>query len=417
MSVRQDLADRAALRAARSGMAPDRPLGIGGRLLLLTALGIGLFVASSDPFALFFLLAYAVLGALLVVRRPRNVIGWLLMLIGFGFVGVATTPGTDLDALRTDTESLAAFLLVWLGAWTPYVAFGGFVALTVVFPSGRLPAGRWRSPSIALLACCVTLAALSAFAPTLSYNPDSGVASIGVQNRLAVLPDLFLWSLIPLDAFILPTVACLALGVVSMLARYRRATGIERLQLRWLVAALAFVVLAVVGGLAIGTIFPAIGGGAWIFTILAFPTVPIAIYIAITRYRLYEIDRIISRTLGWLAVTVLLAAVFAVVNLGLQALLEPVTTNNTLAIAASTLLAAGLFQPVRRRVQHTIDRRFNRARADAEGVAAAFADRLRSEVDLDAIAADVRGTVDGVLAPRTAILWLRHDRGSGGARA
>jgi hypothetical protein len=159
---------------------------------------------------------------------------------------------------------------------------------------------------------------------------------------------------------------------------------------------------------------PVIGGGAWTFAIIAFATVPIAIYVAITRYRLYEIDRIVSRTLGWLLVTAVLAGVFAGAVIGLQALLAPVTGSNTVVIAGSTLLAAGLFQPLRRRIQHAVDRRFNRARLDADRVAGAFAGRLRQQVDLDALGIDMRQTVMGSVAPATVGLWLRA--GGGGAR-
>jgi hypothetical protein len=388
-------------------LPPEQRLGITGRAILIAVLAAGLVLASSDPFAVFFFVSYAVLAALLVARKPRNAIGWLLLVIAFGFVAVASSPWHDLDALRAGTESTADFLGIWVTTWAGYLMFGCFAALTVLFPTGRLPAGRWRRPAIALFIGCGIVIVLSAVAPTMSYNPDSGVATIAVPNRLAVLPDLFVWAVLPVDLFIIPVVAFLAVGVVSMLVRYRRSRGIERLQLRWLVASLTFVVLAVVGGLVLGTAFPAIGGGAWIFTIIAFPTVPIAIYVAVTRYRLFEIDRIISRTLGWLLVTLVLASVFAAAVIGLQALLEPWTGNSTIAVAASTLLVASLFQPLRRPIQHLVDRRFNRARTDAEAVARDFAGRLRSETALDLVGTDLRTTIRGALEPVAIDLWLR----------
>ncbi|HEX5147481.1 MAG TPA: hypothetical protein VFW02_00270 [Candidatus Limnocylindrales bacterium] len=388
--------------------APGRSLGLPGRLVLLVAIALGLAMAASNPFAVFFFVPYAVLGALLVARRPRHVIGWLLVLIAFGFVGVTTDPTPDPAALRADLEPLTTFLWIWIGAWSPYVTFGGYVALTVLFPSGRAPEGRWHVVSLALLAGSLALAVLAATAPTVGYNPDSGVATIVVENRLAVFPDLWAWALIPVDAFILPMVVFLVVGVASMLVRYRRSTGIERLQLRWLVASLTFVVLAVVGGLLLGTVIPAIGGGAWIFTMIAFPTVPIAIYVAVTRYRLYEIDRIISRTIGWVVVTVLLAAVFAGAIIALQAALAPVTENNTLAVAASTLLAASLFQPLRARVQRAVDRRFNRGRVDAQRVTDAFAAHVRDSVDLAVLRDRLVAAVEGTVEPAGTGLWLRR---------
>jgi hypothetical protein len=166
-------------------------------------------------------------------------------------------------------------------------------------------------------------------------------------------------------------------------------------------------VLAIVGGLVLGTVFPAIGGGAWVFTMIAFPTVPIAIYVAVTRYRLYEIDRIVSRTIGWVVVTALLAAVFAIAIIGLQAVLAPITENNTLAVAASTLLAASLFQPLRARVQRAVDRRFNRSRVDAQRVTDAFGTHVRDNVDLAALTQRLLAAVDGTVQPSGIGIWIR----------
>ena len=390
-----------------AGKVVERSMGLRGRVLLVAALVLGLAMALSNPFAVFFFVPYAILGALLVARRRRHIIGWLLLLIAFGFVGVTTDPQPNLAELRAGVEPLATFLWIWIGAWTPYVTFGGFVALTALFPSGQAPEGRWRAASIALLTGSLALVVLTATGPTIGYNPDSGVATIVVENRLAILPDLGVWRLIPIDAFILPMVAFLAVGVASMLVRYRRSRGVERLQLRWLVASLTFVVLAIVGGLVLGTVFTAIGGGAWIFTMIAFPTVPIAIYVAVTRYRLYEIDRIVSRTIGWIVVTALLATVFAIAIIGLQAVLAPITENNTLAVAASTLLAASLFQPLRARVQRAVDRRFNRSRVDAQRVTDAFGTHVRDNVDLAALTQRLLAAVDGTVQPSGIGIWIR----------
>ena len=304
------------------------------------------------------------------------------------------------------------FILAWLTAWTGYALFSGFVALVVLFPSGRLPAGRWHRPAIALLATCLGLTVLSAFAPSVSFNP-TGVATVAVPNRFALLPDLGIWALLPLDSLIVPMIGCLAIGVASMIVRYRRAIGIERLQLRWLVAATSFIVLAVAAGLAsLVIVGPDIGGLAWIGAIVAYPTVPLAIYIAITRYRLYEIDRIVSRTIGWAAVTGVLVAVFAGLVVALQAVLAPVTDENTLAVAASTLVAAALFQPVRHRVQRAVDRRFDRARYDGQRTVDAFAARLRDRVDLEGVERDFETTVTLALSPKSSSTWIRGRTGA-----
>jgi hypothetical protein len=386
----------------------ERSLGLPGRILLLLLLGIGLVFARVDPFSVFFFSSYAAVGALLVVRRPRNVIGWLLIWIAFGFIGTTTAPVMDIDALQAGTATWPDFLTAWVAAWSGYATFGGLVALMILFPSGRLPGGRWRRPAIALLAACIVLTFLAAAAPAISFNLGSGTTTVMVPNRLAVLPGLPLWDVIPIDALILPVVACLTVGVVSMLVRFRRAAGIERLQLRWLVAALAFMVLAVVAGLLASLVFGDLGGLEWLPAIIAYPTVPAAIYVAITRYRLYEIDRIVSRGVAWAILTGLLVATFAGSILVLQAVLTPVTEGGgTLAVAASTLLAAALFQPLRTRVQRTVDRRFNRARVDTQRTIDEFGRHLRDEVDLAALQQRLASAVQAAVSPRAAGLWLR----------
>ncbi len=152
------------------------------------------------------------------------------------------------------------------------------------------------------------------------------------------------------------------------------------------------------------------GQGAWIAASLSLGLVPVAIIIAILRYRLYEIDRIVSRTLSYALMTALLAAVFVGTNLGLQAIVSNATGGSTLAVAASTLVVAALFQPVRRRIQAQVDRRFNRARTDADRVVAAFAALTRDEVDLGELRRSIHATASEAVHPAGAALWLRAGR-------
>ncbi len=388
-----------------------RPLGVVGRILLLTLLVFGLFLARLDPFTLFFYTSYAAIGAVLVIRRPGNSIGWLLVAIAFGFIGTTTELQLDATALQDGTAPLDQFLAAWASSWSGYATFGGFVALMLLFPSGRLPRGPWRRPAIAMLGVCAMIPIVAAAAPVVGFNL-AGNETVVVPNRFAILPDLAIWSVIPLDSLIAPVVVLLMIGVISMLIRYRRATGVERLQLRWLVAALAFMVFAVIAGLSSIIVFgEGIGGLAWLPAIFAYPMIPAAIYVAITRYRLYEIDRVISRTLGWLIVTALLAGLFAAMIVGLQAILAPVTDNDTLAVAASTLVAFALFQPLRRRVQRAVDRRFDRARYDGERVVTAFGERLRDRVDLAGVETDIAVTVHEALRPGSVAVWVRTEAG------
>jgi hypothetical protein len=207
-----------------------------------------------------------------------------------------------------------------------------------------------------------------------------------------------------------------ALAIASLIVRYRRAAPIERQQLKW------FAAVAIITGL---------GGAANIVTsspLSTAPTgtlgtvnavsgfmiyvglglLPVAIAIAVLRYRLYEIDRLISRTISWVILTVLVAGLFVAFVLVFQAIVAPLTGSNEIAVAGSTLLVFGLFAPIRRRVQRLVDRRFNRTRYDAERTVAAFAGRLRDQVDLEQLRAEILATVSAAVEPSSVSLWLRE---------
>jgi drug/metabolite transporter (DMT)-like permease len=208
----------------------------------------------------------------------------------------------------------------------------------------------------------------------------------------------------------LELVALLGLGAAGLITRYRRGDRIERLQIRWLVSAVAITAIGFGGtavSYALGSDGPPISTSITLVAYAGILLMPIAIGIAVTRYRLFEIDRIISRTIGWAVVTGILGAVFAGTIVGLQTILADVTQAQTLSVAASTLVAFVLFQPVRRRVQSAVDHRFNRARYDAERTAAAFAERQRDQVNLAGLKVDIAGTIDVALRPRTLAVWIR----------
>ncbi len=392
-------------------MTERRRLGIIPTLGLVALLVVGVALALVDPFTLLFYLSYASIGAVLAIRRPQNPIGWLLIVIAFGFVGTSSTPGVDAAALAAGTVSSRETVQVWVTGWSGSAAYVGLFTLMLIFPSGHLPGRPWRVPSRILLLLCLILIVLTAGAPTISFTGEGGVDSITVPNPFAVLPDLQLWSALPpSDTFLLPIIGLLVVGVGSIIVRYRRSNGVLRLQLRWLVAAVTFVVAAVLVGLAALALFAdVIGGLAWIPAIVAYPTVPIAIGVAVLRYRLLEIDRIVSRTVGYAIVTGILAVVYAGTILLLQSALVAITQAQTIAVAASTLVAFALFQPLRRRVQRAVDRRFDRARFDADRTTAAFAERLRDEVDIGTVGADLQETVQAAVQPERLGLWLRTD--------
>jgi hypothetical protein len=213
----------------------------------------------------------------------------------------------------------------------------------------------------------------------------------------------------PIATLIAVLVAVLSIG--SLVIRFRRAAAVERAQLKWFAAMVAVSVPAFLVGVALY-------GNSGVAAIVAnvadgiafggFALLPVAIGIAILRYRLYEIDRLISRTLAWAVLTVILGAAFVGLVLGLQTVLAPFTGSNELAVAGSTLLVFSLFQPIRRRVQAVVDRRFNRARYDAQTAVDAFSVRLRDEVDLEILQVSLLALVDATLEPTTSRLWLRE---------
>jgi len=326
-------------------------------------------------------------------------------------LGLGTTgrPDHDVAALASGTASWNDFLWLWFGAWAGSMGFVCYAALAFVFPTGALSKGRWGTVGRIALAVAAALAFVPAIAPAIELAVSEEVGTIWVPNVLSPLGadasfrpppiGVVLVTLIPISA--------MALGAADLLRRYRRGPLIERLQIRWLLASIAALVLAILFGLAVFVLAGPGSSWGWLPALLAGPTLAPAIGIAVLRYRLYEIDRIISRTLSWAIVTSVLVAVFAGLVVGLQAALAGITQGQTLAVAASTLVAFALFQPVRRRVQRAVDRRFDRARYDRERTAAAFADRLRTEVDLEAVAGDLTRSVDGALRPRSLVLWLK----------
>ncbi len=397
-----------------TGVDRDQPLGMSGRLALVGILVAGTIMAAANPLNVLFFETYSLVGAYLVFRRPRNVIGWLLLGIAFGFIATSPPPDVDAAALIGGHATPRDTVTTWIAGWSGWATYVALLALTIVVPSGRLPQAKGRGMAIILLAVGVADVVLSAVAPTISLNAD-GVTTIPIPNPVAVLPDLPLWSAIPIQDAIFPTlIAVLVIGAVRMVLRYRASKGVERLQLRWLGAAVTLVCVGLLTGLVLLAVFgDGIGVAAWTPAIIAYPAIPLAIGIAVMRYRLFEIDRIISRTIGWTIVTGTLVAVFGGAVVALQGPLARFTQGQTLAVATSTLAALALFQPVRRRVQALVDRRFDRARFDGERTATAFAQRLRDETDMDTVLGDVARTTSSTVAPTSLTIWLRPRRVGG----
>jgi hypothetical protein len=377
---------------------------------LSVLLVLGMIPASLEPFTLLSYLSYSLVGAYLVARRPRNTVGWLLIAIVIGFVATTATPDWDIAALMRGEASVRDEVTAWLGAWSGSATFVGYLALTIIFPSGHLPSNGRRA-SVALLTIGVSMVVLVALAPMIGVTPEGSEDAIAVPNPFAVLPDLALWTVLPVrDGGVTVVVGLLVVGVIRLFGRYRRSAGVERLQLRWLVAAITAVLCALVFGLIVFGLELVPDGLGWIPVILAYPTIPIAVGIAVMRYRLYEIDRIVSRGIAYAIVTGLLGSVFAVGVVALSTVLSVLAQGASIAVAASTLAVFAIFQPVMRRVGRAVDRRFDRAHYDIERTATAFSHRLRDEVDMETVTIDLARTATAAVAPTFLAIWLRSSQ-------
>jgi hypothetical protein len=336
-----------------------------------------------------FIAAFATVGALLAWKRPGNPIGWLLSATGLAYA--AAVSGVFLMHFPR-TLALAR----WLG-WIWLLSLGLCVFVVLLFPSGNLPSRRWRPVAWAAGAGLAGWVLGNAFAPTILSSSRPMPNPVGLTGLAG---DMF--KIMAAGGVVLIAATGLA-ALLSLAFRYRRARTAERAQLKWLVYAGALIVAAllvpagrIVGpGDSASNLQNAMSSGA-------VALVPVAIGIAILKYRLYDIDRVISRTLAYAIVTALLAGIYA----GLVLLATQVFRfSSPVAIAAATLAAAALFSPLRRRVQRMVDRRFNRARYDAETTVAAFVARLKDEVDLDSVRDDLASVVQTALEPAHVWVW------------
>jgi hypothetical protein len=348
-------------------------------------------------------------GAVLVARLPRNILGWLLLLGGVSLavsIGAGGLADYGLNVHRGSVPGAIWFAVLSGATGGTFIGLlGGFVPL--YFPTGRLPSPRWRA--------VVLIAIVPTFSPIITslFGPLSvGSYPADVTNPLEV--GGFGGSLVGLLSMVSGVLGVVALVfvVASLVVRYRRARGVEQAQLKWfayvgLVVVPTLLVAIVTGGATSGPL-AILTNVAWATAIGGLTLLPITIGIAVLRYRLYEIDRLVSRTISWTLMTVLIASLFVGSVLALQELLAPILRTSDLAVAGSTLLVFALFQPIRRKIQRIVDRRFNRARYDAEATVVAFAGRLRDEVDLDQLRAEILATVRQTVEPSSVSLWLRE---------
>jgi len=333
-------------------------------------------------------------GALIVSRRPSHPIGWLLCAFGLAN-GLAAFASEDAIYGLVSTPGAAA--LAWVTSWLFAVNLALLTTLLLLFPSGRPPSPRWRW--VLWLASVgnglIVIGALALWplrgAALLQTNgpaePGSVLAELGNVGFLAAL-------------------AALLVAGASLVVRFRRARGVERQQLKWLLYAVAIAVL----GTPLLSLAPSRTPELVVdlASALLIALIPVTVGLAILKYRLYDIDRLINRTLVYGLLTALLASVYALVVLVLGQLFGGLGTNlPNWAVAAATLAVAALFRPARRRIQQGVDRRFNRRKYDAAKTIEAFSARLRDQIDLDTLASELLAVVDQTMQPTRDSLWLR----------
>jgi hypothetical protein len=408
LSVAMFLASVALYVLARSAQSPGDWVTVGTVSDMLTYVPI---------------LAFPLVGALIASRRPHNPIGWLLLADGllwmflqiadsYSVYGVAK-PGSVPFPVAIGTLSNQ-----WL--WVPTVGLLG-IYLLVLFPDGRLPSRRWRPLAWLSGAVIVLLSVTEGLAPGPLEN-QGGVRNPFGLEELPWLADA-VWVILPL----LPL--CILASAASLVLRYRRSGGEQREQIKWIAFVASFAglvyLIAMVSPFIIAP--EMLGGGGrlpplpvWFellfsVAVLGFAGVPVAIGFAVLKYRLYDIDAVINRTLVYGALTAMLALVYFVGVATIQAISSALTGQEQqpqLAVVVSTLVIAALFNPLRRRIQTFIDRRFYRRKYDARKTLEAYTAKLRDETDLDALSDDLVGVIRETMQPAHVSMWLRPDTAS-----
>jgi hypothetical protein len=389
--------------------SPRHAIGLG---LLYVVLLVGVLPLSAlagqftlGSLSLLIFVPFAAVGVLVAFRQPGNPIGWIMVFLALSFMIGADASFYSVAAYRLGHHGLPLpRLAVFLT--TGWIGFVLLLPLPVVlFPDGHLPSPRWRWTLRVYLACAATVVIVLAIKERGAFTDRRiTVDSSGALTHTSGNSG----SGAALTAALFIAYALLSLSwVVRQVVAYRRSTGERREQLKWLMSGGATAIIGLVISAALhGNHSPVLvvlaGAG-----VVALAALPIGIGVGILRYRLYEIDRLISRTISYAILTGLLAAIFT----GIVALATQVLPfSSPVAVAASTLAAAGLFNPLRKRVQRLVDRRFNRARYDAEAIVTAFTLRLRDAVDLDTVRGELLRAVNGAVQPAHASVWIRPPR-------
>jgi len=393
-------------------------------LATVIALGsVALDVALLEFFGVYLLLplsllVYVGVGLVLTLRLPRQPVGWLLLGTGT-LLQVATAANAYSWAAfirGPGALPLGEIALLSRVAWIP--ALGCLLLAIILFPTGRPPSRRWGW-AVALVPIASALLAAASLAPQQLQVAQpiwaQGAPPLTLANPLVTggTPAMLLAYVSPFAyvVFLLP--------VAAVLIRFRTATGTERQQLKWFAytSSIALLFLFSFASGVLPALLSNLAGAAIASALLGPPIglvvvdlVPISVAVAILRYRLYDIDLLINRTIVYAVTSTAIAVTFFLGLVALQGALRPLTSGSELAVAATTVFSFALFQPVRRRVQDAVNRRFDRARYNAARTVDGFADRLRDEVNLDELRTDLLGAVQLTMAPAHASLWLREQR-------
>lgn len=373
-------------------LAAGATITVVGAAFAVAGIVIGSGSSNSSVSTLLAASAWFVVGSFIVVLRPGNSVGWL-----FSAVGLLWTSGLALAGYPEGADSGA---LLTVASWYSEVFWlaGLFmmIATLYVFPTGRVSSSAWRPVLAIFTTCGVAAVVYAALEPTVQASGTDPI----VRNPIGVagFRDIEETPVVGNLLFLLLLGGALA-GISSLVVRYRGSRGVERQQLKWVALAGPFALLG-------WTVAGILEGGDLLF-IPPFIAIPVAAGIAILRYQLFDVDRLINRTLVYGALTVLLGGAYVGLVLIGQSLSSSLVGSGNLAIAVSTLLVAALFLPLRTRVQHFVDRRFYRSRYDAQRTLEGFGARLREQVELQSLAGDLCGAVDETMKPAHVSLWLR----------
>jgi hypothetical protein len=346
---------------------------------------------------------FAVVGLLVARRQPGNPIGWIFLVSAAALAVMGAAYGYADLALYGGKDWAGGTWAGWLASWLLIVpVFVGPCLVAQLFPEGRPLSRRWRK----VLWLSVAMGTYVALAPALDPGPLGSFPTVAnpaglprAVGRFVVDPT---WGMCIL--------LLLGLSLVSIVLRFRRSRGVEREQLKWLAFAGGVVIGAFLVSFALDGLLPAgarLSGGVGL---VGLALIPVAVAVAILRYRLYEIDRVISKTLVYGALTVVLGAAYAGLVVAGQEVFSSVAGGGDLVIAVSTLVVAALFLPLRSWLQGLVDRRFYRSRYDAQRTLESFGVRLREQVDLETLSVDLRGVVAETVQPAHLSLWLRSGR-------